>query len=53
MNETLQEFVDSRGVAIRVDRPASVVRGVKILGLKSRNGRTYSARGPRRGGPAL
>jgi len=41
MNETLQEFVNSRGVAIRVDRPASVVRGVKILGLESRNGRTY------------
>jgi hypothetical protein len=42
MNETLQEFVNSRGVTIRVDRPASVVRGVKILGLNSRNGRTYS-----------
>jgi hypothetical protein len=41
MNETLQEFVNSRGVAIRVDRPQSVVRGVKILGLQSRNGRAY------------
>jgi hypothetical protein len=41
MNETLREFVDSRGVAIRVDREAGVIRGVKVLGLKSRNGRTY------------
>jgi len=41
MNETLQEFVDSRGVAVRVDRQGGVIRGVKILGLQSRNGRTY------------
>jgi hypothetical protein len=41
MTETLQEFVNSRGVAIHVDRTQSVVRGVKILGLESRNGRTY------------
>ena len=41
MTETLQEFVDSRGVPMRVDREAGVVRGVKILGLQSRNGRTY------------
>ena len=41
MTETLQEFFDSRGVAMRVDRQAGVIRGVKILGLKSRNGRTY------------
>ena len=40
MNETLQEFVDSRGVRMRVDRGAGVIRGVKILGLTSRNGRT-------------
>jgi len=43
MNETLQEFVDSRGQAIRVDREAAVVRGVKILGLTSRNRRSYLA----------
>ena len=42
MNETLREFVDSRGVTMRVDRSAGVIRGVKVLGLKSRNGRTYS-----------
>ena len=41
MTETLQEFFDSRGVRIRVDRQAGVIRGVKILGLQSRNGRTY------------
>lgn len=41
MNETLQELFDSGGVAMRVDRRAGVVRGVKILGLQSRNGRTY------------
>jgi len=43
MNETLQEFVDSRGQAVRVDRQAGVVRGVKILGLRSRNRRAYLA----------
>jgi hypothetical protein len=41
MTETLQEFCDSRGVAMGVDRQAGVIRGVKILGLRSRNGRTY------------
>jgi hypothetical protein len=43
MNETLQEFVDSRGVSMRVEREAGVIRGVKILGVESRNGRTYLA----------
>jgi hypothetical protein len=41
MNETLQEFVSSRGLALRVDRAGSALRGVKILGLQSRNGRIY------------
>jgi hypothetical protein len=41
MTETLQEFFDSRGVQMGVDRQAGVIRGVKILGLQSRNGRTY------------
>ncbi len=41
MTDMLQEFFDSRGVAMRVDRPAGVIRGVKMLGLESRNGRTY------------
>jgi hypothetical protein len=41
MNETLQEFVDSRGVRMRLDRQNAVIRGVKILGVASRNGRSY------------
>ena len=41
MNQVLQEFVDSRGVQLGVDREAGVLRGVKILGLQSRNGRSY------------
>jgi hypothetical protein len=41
MTETLQEFCDWRGSAARVDRPAGVIRGVKLLGLESRNGRSY------------
>jgi hypothetical protein len=41
MKEMLQEFVDSRGVGIRVDRTNGVIRGVKILGIVSRNGRRY------------
>ncbi len=41
MTDMLQEFCDSRGVSMRVDRQAGVIRGVKLLGLESRNGRTY------------
>jgi hypothetical protein len=41
MSEALQELVDSRGVTLRVDAAAGVLRGVKILGLESRNGRVY------------
>ena len=41
MTETLQEYVDSRGATVRVDRVQGVIRGVKILGLESRNGRSY------------
>jgi len=41
MTETLQEFVDSRGVAVRVEREQGVIRGGKILGLQSHNGREY------------
>jgi hypothetical protein len=41
MTETLQEFCEWRGEQLRVDRSANVVRGVKVLGLESRNGRTY------------
>jgi hypothetical protein len=41
MTEMLQEFFDSRGAALRVDRQSAVIRGVKVLGLESRNGRSY------------
>ena len=41
MDETLQEFVDARDVALRVDAASGVIRGIKILGLASRNGRAY------------
>jgi hypothetical protein len=43
MSDHLQEFTDSRGVSLRVDRALGVIRGIKILGLRSRNGREYSA----------
>jgi hypothetical protein len=41
MTERLQEYCDSRGVLMRVDRGEGVIRGVKILGLESRNRRSY------------
>jgi hypothetical protein len=41
MPEPLQEFINSRGLALRVDREAGVIRGVKILGIESQNGRSY------------
>ncbi|MBL9123584.1 MAG: hypothetical protein JNG90_08110 [Planctomycetaceae bacterium] len=39
--ETLQEYTDARGARLQIDRAQSVIRGVKILGLRSRNGRVY------------
>lgn len=41
MKQALQEYVDSRGVVLRVDREAGVLRGVKLIGLQSQNGRRY------------
>jgi hypothetical protein len=41
MSEVLQEFVDSGSERLRVDRAAGTIRGVKLLGLTSRNGRSY------------
>ena len=41
MTDMLREYCDSRGVAMRVDRQGGVIRGVKVLGLQSRNGRVY------------
>jgi hypothetical protein len=40
-SEWLQEYASSRGLALRVDGTQSLIRGVKILGLESRNGRSY------------
>jgi phosphopantetheinyl transferase (holo-ACP synthase) len=37
--EQLTEFVDNRGATLAVEE--GVIRGVKILGLESKNGRTY------------
>ena len=41
MSQVLQEFVDSGNQRLRVDRDAGIIRGVKLLGLASRNGRRY------------
>lgn len=41
MAQPLQEYVDSRGVAMTVDRQIGILRGVKLIGLQSRNGRRY------------
>jgi hypothetical protein len=43
MTEVLQEYADSRGVAVRVDRAGGVLRGVKLIGMESLNGRRYRA----------
>lgn len=43
MSEALWEYCDSRGMDVRVDAEAGVLRGVKVLGLASRNGRVYPA----------
>jgi len=39
--ERLQELTINRGVSLNVDRDAGVIRGVKILGLESKNNRHY------------
>jgi len=41
MEESLLEYTDSRGATLSVDRETGVIRGVKILGAQSRNGRVY------------
>ncbi len=35
------EYSDSRGTTVTVDRKSGLISGVKILGLESRNGRSY------------
>ena len=39
--QTLHEYVHSRDAAIHVDREQGIIRGVKVLGMNSRNGRHY------------
>jgi hypothetical protein len=41
MAEMLLEFCDSRGVKLAVNRESGVIEGVKVLGLMSKNGRSY------------
>lgn len=41
MTEPLVEHVNLRGVAVRLNRDAGILQGVKILGLESKNGRVY------------
>jgi hypothetical protein len=39
--EDIHEYADSRGVTLQADAEKGVIRGVKILGLVSKNGREY------------
>ncbi len=40
-SQAITEYCDSRGVSVQIDRDRSRIHGVKILGIKSRNGRSY------------
>ncbi len=40
--EAIQEYADSTGLTPEVDRESGVIRGVKILGLQSKNKRRYT-----------
>jgi len=39
--ELIQEYSNSHGVVMSVDREVGILRGVKLIGLESRNGRRY------------
>jgi len=41
MTEILYETAQTAGDAVRIDREAGVIFGVKIIGCESRNGRHY------------
>jgi hypothetical protein len=41
MSELLQEYAHSGGLTLRVDRAGGLLRGVKLIGLESQNGRRY------------
>jgi len=51
MSESLFEFASLRSPALRIDRAAHRLRGVKILGFASSNGRTYELDAVRRALP--
>jgi len=40
--ETIRETLTCEGISLAVDREAGVIRGVKVLGALSRNGREYT-----------
>lgn len=42
MHEQIQEYTTSHDAKLRIDHEASILRGVKLLGLVSSNGRRYS-----------
>lgn len=42
-NELIHEFVRSDDAGMQVDAQRGIIRGVKVLGLASRNGRVYPA----------
>jgi len=41
MQHSLCEYVNSRGVQVQADQHLGILRGVKLLGLESRNGNRY------------
>jgi len=47
--ETLRETLTCEGLSLTVDREAGVIRGVKVLGPASRNGREYTPESLRKG----
>lgn len=51
MSESLLEYAALRNPALRLDRAAHRLRGVKILGFASTNGRTYELEAVRRALP--
>lgn len=47
--ETIRETLTCEGLSLAVDREAGIIRGVKVLGRVSRNGREYTADALRKG----
>ena len=41
MESAIMEYVSSAGVKLKIDQKQNVIRGVKVLGLSSKNGRRY------------